>query len=130
MMELMDTCDENPVETPEHTTETGMNTPVQQLEQAKVPTEDVSTFQPLDREQEHPPESSVPFPQRGEGEEEEQTGGGEDWPTTRVCHTHERAISMQDTVEGLDITEEGRYLTILDTSIFCHLVVDSRIRKP
>lgn len=100
------------------------------MEQAKVPTEDVSTFQPLDREQEHPPESSVPFPQRGEGEEEEQTGGGEDWPTTRVCHTHERAISMQDTVEGLDITEEGRYLTILDTSIFCHLVVDSRIRKP
>ncbi|XP_045565261.1 ATP-dependent DNA helicase Q4-like isoform X1 [Salmo salar] len=107
MMELMDTCDENPVETPEHTTETGQNTPVQQLEQAKVPTEDVSPFQPLDREQEHPPESSVPFPQRGEGEEEEQTGGGEDWPTTRVCHTHERAISMQDTVEGLDITEEG-----------------------
>uniref|UniRef100_A0A8C7G8S0 DNA 3'-5' helicase n=1 Tax=Oncorhynchus kisutch TaxID=8019 RepID=A0A8C7G8S0_ONCKI len=38
---------------------------------------------------------------------EEQTGGGDDWPTTRVCHTHERAIPMQDTVEALDITEEG-----------------------
>ncbi|XP_029514695.2 ATP-dependent DNA helicase Q4-like isoform X1 [Oncorhynchus nerka] len=109
MMELMDTCDENPVETPEHTTETGQNTPVEQLEQAKFPTEDVSTFQPLDGEQKHPPESSVPFPQRGDGEheEEEQTGGGDDWPTTRVCHTHERAIPMQDTVEALDITEEG-----------------------
>uniref|UniRef100_A0A8K9Y290 DNA 3'-5' helicase n=1 Tax=Oncorhynchus mykiss TaxID=8022 RepID=A0A8K9Y290_ONCMY len=68
---------------------------------------DVSTFQPLDGEQKHPSESSVPFPQRGEHEEEEQTGGGDDWPTTRVCHTHERAISMQDTVEALDITEEG-----------------------
>uniref|UniRef100_A0A4W5KN65 DNA 3'-5' helicase n=1 Tax=Hucho hucho TaxID=62062 RepID=A0A4W5KN65_9TELE len=42
-----------------------------------------------------------------EVEEEEQTGGGDDWPTTRVCHTHERAIPMQDTVEALDITEEG-----------------------
>uniref|UniRef100_A0A8C7G7H8 DNA 3'-5' helicase n=1 Tax=Oncorhynchus kisutch TaxID=8019 RepID=A0A8C7G7H8_ONCKI len=39
--------------------------------------------------------------------QEEQTGGGDDWPTTRVCHTHERAIPMQDTVEALDITEEG-----------------------
>ncbi|KAJ8386837.1 hypothetical protein AAFF_G00166320 [Aldrovandia affinis] len=25
----------------------------------------------------------------------------------RVCHTHERAVPMQDTVEALDITEEG-----------------------
>lgn len=39
--------------------------------------------------------------------EEEGPGGGGDWPTTRVCHTHERAIPMQDTVEALDITEEG-----------------------
>uniref|UniRef100_A0AAZ3PCM8 DNA 3'-5' helicase n=1 Tax=Oncorhynchus tshawytscha TaxID=74940 RepID=A0AAZ3PCM8_ONCTS len=38
---------------------------------------------------------------------EEQIGGGDDLPTTRVCHTHERAIPMQDTVEALDITEEG-----------------------
>ncbi|CAB1320464.1 unnamed protein product [Coregonus sp. 'balchen'] len=111
MMELMDTCDEIPAETPEHITETGQNTPVEQLEQARIPTEDkdVPTLQPLDGEQKHPPESSVPFPQRADGkhEEEEQTGGGDDWPTTRVCHTHERAIPMQDTVEALDITEEG-----------------------
>lgn len=26
----------------------------------------------------------------------------------RVCHTHERAVPMQDTVEELDITEEGK----------------------
>nr|XP_046273726.1 ATP-dependent DNA helicase Q4 isoform X2 [Scatophagus argus] len=30
-----------------------------------------------------------------------------DWPKERVCHTHERAIPIQQTVETLDITEEG-----------------------
>ncbi|XP_072226828.1 ATP-dependent DNA helicase Q4 [Leuresthes tenuis] len=30
-----------------------------------------------------------------------------DWPEERVCHTHERAIPIQETVEALDITEEG-----------------------
>nr|XP_033492417.1 ATP-dependent DNA helicase Q4 isoform X1 [Epinephelus lanceolatus] len=29
------------------------------------------------------------------------------WPSERVCHTHERAIPIQETVEALDITEEG-----------------------
>uniref|UniRef100_A0A672J2V2 DNA 3'-5' helicase n=1 Tax=Salarias fasciatus TaxID=181472 RepID=A0A672J2V2_SALFA len=32
---------------------------------------------------------------------------GGDWPEERVCHTHERAIPIQETVEALDITEEG-----------------------
>uniref|UniRef100_A0A667X7H7 DNA 3'-5' helicase n=1 Tax=Myripristis murdjan TaxID=586833 RepID=A0A667X7H7_9TELE len=32
---------------------------------------------------------------------------GDDWPRERVCHTHERAIPIQKTVEALDITEEG-----------------------
>uniref|UniRef100_A0A3Q3A9Z9 DNA 3'-5' helicase n=1 Tax=Kryptolebias marmoratus TaxID=37003 RepID=A0A3Q3A9Z9_KRYMA len=30
-----------------------------------------------------------------------------DWPKERVCHTHEQAIPIQETVEALDITEEG-----------------------
>ncbi|XP_051812041.1 ATP-dependent DNA helicase Q4 [Acanthochromis polyacanthus] len=30
-----------------------------------------------------------------------------DWTRERVCHTHERAIPIQETVEALDITEEG-----------------------
>ncbi|KAM4630506.1 ATP-dependent DNA helicase Q4 [Polymixia lowei] len=30
-----------------------------------------------------------------------------DWPRERVCHTHERAIPIPQTVEALDITEEG-----------------------
>ncbi|XP_057683212.1 ATP-dependent DNA helicase Q4 isoform X2 [Corythoichthys intestinalis] len=29
------------------------------------------------------------------------------WPMERVCHTHERAVPIQETVESLDITEEG-----------------------
>lgn len=32
-----------------------------------------------------------------------------DWPKERVCHTHERAIPIQETVEALDITEEGKF---------------------
>uniref|UniRef100_A0A4W4EI90 DNA 3'-5' helicase n=1 Tax=Electrophorus electricus TaxID=8005 RepID=A0A4W4EI90_ELEEL len=28
-------------------------------------------------------------------------------PAQRVCHTHERAIPMEETVEALDVTEEG-----------------------
>ncbi|KAF7210978.1 transcript variant X2 [Nothobranchius furzeri] len=35
-------------------------------------------------------------------------GEAEDgWPKERVCHTHERAIPIQETVEALDIREEG-----------------------
>lgn len=52
-------------------------------------------------------------------DEEEKDGGdplrkdGEEgfhWPRERVCHTHERAIPIQETVETLDITEEGKWL--------------------
>lgn len=39
----------------------------------------------------------------------EQGGESFDWPTERVCHTHERAIPIQETVEALDITEEGKW---------------------
>uniref|UniRef100_A0A8C9VIJ7 DNA 3'-5' helicase n=1 Tax=Scleropages formosus TaxID=113540 RepID=A0A8C9VIJ7_SCLFO len=38
------------------------------------------------------------------GKFEGQTGST---PASRVCHTHERAIPIQETVEALDITEEG-----------------------
>ncbi|XP_078146674.1 ATP-dependent DNA helicase Q4 [Centroberyx gerrardi] len=52
-----------------------------------------------------------------EHQDEEATGAGDwlrdqevecsGWPRERVCHTHERAIPIQQTVEALDITEEG-----------------------
>ncbi|XP_054620170.1 ATP-dependent DNA helicase Q4 [Dunckerocampus dactyliophorus] len=40
-------------------------------------------------------------------EVDEQEVQRKEWPTERVCHTHERAIPIQQTVEALDITEEG-----------------------
>lgn len=43
--------------------------------------------------------------ERDGGDEEEE---GYHWPRERVCHTHERAIPIQETVEALDITEEGK----------------------
>uniref|UniRef100_A0A7N8WVA5 DNA 3'-5' helicase n=1 Tax=Mastacembelus armatus TaxID=205130 RepID=A0A7N8WVA5_9TELE len=43
-----------------------------------------------------------PVKHQEEGEED-----SSDWPRERVCHTHERAIPIQETVEALDITEEG-----------------------
>lgn len=38
-----------------------------------------------------------------------QKEGSSDWPCQRACHTHERAIPIQQTVEALDITEEGTH---------------------
>lgn len=42
-----------------------------------------------------------------EGQTDEDRGEG-GLPPPRLCHTHERAIPIQETVEALDITEEGR----------------------
>lgn len=39
-----------------------------------------------------------------------------DWPRERVCHTHERAIPIQETIEALDITEEGEWKHTLKKS--------------
>lgn len=55
--------------------------------------------------------------QNGQKDEGEKMGGSENCSEVqesesgvsgqRVCHTHERAVPMQDTVDELDITEEG-----------------------
>lgn len=42
-----------------------------------------------------------------------------DWPRERVCHTHERAIPIQQTVEALDITEEGKWKHRLGAHTVC-----------
>ncbi|XP_056877247.1 ATP-dependent DNA helicase Q4 isoform X2 [Takifugu flavidus] len=50
-------------------------------------------------------------PAAGDQEEDHRSGAWEDegghWPSRRACHTHERAINIQETVEALDMTEEG-----------------------
>ena len=42
-----------------------------------------------------------------------------DWPEERVCHTHERAIPIQETVEALDITEEGEQKREASKEYYC-----------
>lgn len=44
--------------------------------------------------------------------------GSSGWPCPRVCHTHERAIPIQQTVEALDMTEEGTHAPISQTLSF------------
>ncbi|XP_030596861.1 ATP-dependent DNA helicase Q4 isoform X2 [Archocentrus centrarchus] len=44
---------------------------------------------------------------KGDGWQRDRKMESSDWPRERVCHTHERAIPIQETVEALDITEEG-----------------------
>lgn len=63
-------------------------------------------------------QQSPPSPAAGGNEETREkkeadcSGAREDegsgWPGRRVCHTHERAIPIQQTVEALDMTEEGK----------------------
>lgn len=48
--------------------------------------------------------------EKGSGMEEESEGSV--W-AQRVCQTHERAVPMQDTVDELDITEEGEEVTMI-----------------
>lgn len=47
-----------------------------------------------------------------EGEDDARSGAGDDqgghWPGQRACHTHERAVPIRDTVEALDMAEEGK----------------------
>ncbi|MGH0159549.1 UNVERIFIED_CONTAM: hypothetical protein FKN15_037747 [Acipenser sinensis] len=49
----------------------------------------------------------------GEEEEEEEAEAKESNKSPRVCHTHERAIPIQETVDSLDITEEDKILVDL-----------------
>lgn len=47
--------------------------------------------------------------EKKEDDHQAQEEGCSHWPCQRVCHTHERAIPIQPTVEALDMTEEGTH---------------------
>ncbi|XP_067281238.1 ATP-dependent DNA helicase Q4 [Pseudorasbora parva] len=66
------------------------------------------TVTPTEQPQTHTPHEDNKT-QTTEGEPEESDGGLKlsDECVQRACHTHERAIPMQETVETLDITEES-----------------------
>ncbi|XP_066571902.1 ATP-dependent DNA helicase Q4 isoform X2 [Amia ocellicauda] len=79
--------------------------------------DDIEMMEAMDAsEKEQQPEQQQPEEQRQEEQQQPEEQRQEEQPTTqskerevvsRVCHTHERAIPIQETVEALDITEEG-----------------------
>lgn len=122
MLELMDACEgthdgqghQRPTEVPEDTSMEEV--PEQTHNQDKQSLQPGSTTKGEERFS-HPEEKENVGEMAGEeggGKEELEDekpevaeGETELTVTQRVCHTHERAIPMQDTVEALDITEEG-----------------------
>ncbi|XP_023667819.1 ATP-dependent DNA helicase Q4 [Paramormyrops kingsleyae] len=107
MLELMETCDELEWQTavtdekmePKHQSVV----PEGQQEKVKSHEEETDKIEPM--------EATVQLD--GEQSKEESleawrvNGQVEKTDTPRVCHTHERAIPIQETVEALDVTEEG-----------------------
>ncbi|XP_062846885.1 ATP-dependent DNA helicase Q4 [Trichomycterus rosablanca] len=128
LMELMDHCDESGANHPEqqetltptetqhtqpeqsNTTHTNPHCTESSLEWNKpnLQEECLGSIVPSQREEKHHEgqgdDKDVGEESRNDCEMEESEGGD---TGQRVCHTHERAVAMQDTVDELDITEEG-----------------------
>ncbi|XP_006809987.2 ATP-dependent DNA helicase Q4 [Neolamprologus brichardi] len=110
LLEVMDVCDQ----------ESSMNSSAQQdmsdkdeSQPAAAPESDVSsaglaTREDDDkREKRNEDEMKKQTEDQRDNRERDQEEERSDWPRERVCHTHERAIPIQETIEALDITEEG-----------------------
>ncbi|KAI4900356.1 hypothetical protein NFI96_024996 [Prochilodus magdalenae] len=101
MMELMELCEESEENQQEQNTNI----------QGTHPQLSASDTSPQKSESKTEGECEGSLAQH-EGEEKQQQrdemdGSSNGEMKDRVCHTHERAVPMQDTVEALDITEEG-----------------------
>ncbi|XP_025758314.1 ATP-dependent DNA helicase Q4 isoform X2 [Oreochromis niloticus] len=110
LLEVMDVCDQ----------ESSMNSSAQQdmsdkdeSQPAAAPESDLSSAglairEDNDKRQErNEDEMKKQTEDQRDNRERDQEEESSDWPRERVCHTHERAIPIQETVEALDITEEG-----------------------
>ncbi|KAM9340011.1 ATP-dependent DNA helicase Q4 [Symphorus nematophorus] len=123
LMEMMDVCDQ----------ESNLNPPTQQdvvqtditvpstAQEKQTHTQQQEQQQQQEEEEEEEKEEQTVEHKEADGlmkhEDVEVKGAGDwlrdqeeessDWPRERMCHTHERAIPIQQTVEALDITEEG-----------------------
>ncbi|XP_061111178.1 ATP-dependent DNA helicase Q4 [Conger conger] len=127
MMELMETCEDaapRPRQQDGQPTEDGAPGPEPELPEGWEHKQEEEEDSDVDRLQGGSRGSPVVAERRGDGGEQnspeepsaeqlhldgqtdEERGEG-DLPPPRVCHTHERAIPIQDMVEALDITEEG-----------------------
>ena len=114
MLELMDACEgfddgERPgVEPPKDTPMEEAPDQIPNTEEKNVPLSPTAKGGPQTQAVTHPEEEGNVGETPGEERKEETSEGEKGLTVTqRVCHTHERAIPMQDTVEALDITEEG-----------------------
>ncbi|XP_077955551.1 ATP-dependent DNA helicase Q4 isoform X1 [Gasterosteus aculeatus] len=125
LMEMMDACDQESslyAHTQQHTVHT--DTPALSTAQESSHTDAAGTSPEGQREdggdqgekkKEQTAEQKAAGSTRRTDVEAEEAAGwrrdqeeeSSDWPRERVCHTHERAIPIQETVEALDITEEG-----------------------
>ncbi|XP_053349184.1 ATP-dependent DNA helicase Q4 [Clarias gariepinus] len=131
LMDLMDHCEafgddqheQQDAETPTHIQETEPeqteNTHKNTLQSKSSQDWNKPTIQATGTETEssateHEEEDKSQTQQKDEGENEVENQHGSEMQESeggvwgqRVCHTHERAVPMQDTVDELDITEEG-----------------------
>ncbi|XP_017275953.1 ATP-dependent DNA helicase Q4 [Kryptolebias marmoratus] len=102
LLEVMDVCDQErhvhqPAQQDTGQTENKESTVLQMLDQNSG---ERVLREVIDEEKEKKEEDESKTAAAGKEEEA-------DWPKERVCHTHEQAIPIQETVEALDITEEG-----------------------
>ncbi|KAK5883538.1 hypothetical protein CesoFtcFv8_019856 [Champsocephalus esox] len=122
MMEMMDMCDQENLSAPtqqdvEHTDSPEPSTAQESShpEAAELPLQDCKDegkeMQLEEQRVKHEEAEGSIKPKDGESQEadwlKDQEEESIDWPKERVCHTHERAIPMEATVEALDVTEEG-----------------------
>ncbi|KAK7898938.1 hypothetical protein WMY93_019791 [Mugilogobius chulae] len=71
--------------------------------ESKNPPVEVTESEPEVRDKSFQPQEAA----GGDDDTEKEETVTFEWPKERICHTHERAIPVQQTVETLDITEEG-----------------------
>ncbi|XP_078124064.1 ATP-dependent DNA helicase Q4 [Sander vitreus] len=123
LLEMMDVCDQENLNPPTQQDIVHTDTPVTAQESSHPDAAELPLHEGRDEgkeEEERKEEQTVEYEEadgsmkhrnveaKGAGDwlmdqEEERS----QWPRERVCHTHERAIPIQETVEALDITEEG-----------------------
>ncbi|XP_032391324.1 ATP-dependent DNA helicase Q4 isoform X2 [Etheostoma spectabile] len=120
LLEMMDVCDQENLNPPTQQDKVHRDTPVTAQDSSHPDAVELPLDEGREEEEERKGEQTVEY-EKADGamkhmnveakgacdwlmDQEEESS---QWPRERVCHTHERAIPIQETVEALDITEEG-----------------------
>ncbi|XP_008299478.1 ATP-dependent DNA helicase Q4 [Stegastes partitus] len=116
LLEMMDMCDQESSLNPStqqdllHTDQpqVAASQETSDLDSAEIPIqEERDEGKEKEENQEDDSKGDQPVKDEGADWQKDQEVESSHWPKERVCHTHERAIPIQETVEALDITEEG-----------------------